>query len=298
MNTHLDLYRAARNPSTLLLTAMLMLGASGCLATPAALEPQAQRHAMEQLLDGMKTRLAAMRQRSEQLLTRVAALPAASTEEAEQARQRRNRLHSVAAQLQMQWRKQFGDGDESVEQLRQRLAEQQREHERLTEELARAKAKPAAQANALPEDQRPGERKPLAIHLVKGRLVPFESPYFSARQEFATDARTGARVRARVISRQRDGEPVAQAIAANGVLDQMLAKAEPARTYVMLRVCADSIAEFRLVAAELARRGFAYSWDTAKDEDIVLPFREPGATPPPAPPSEVDPGVNLPPTTS
>ena len=104
-------------------------------------------------------------------------------------------------------------------------------------------------------------REPVPILLVKNRIVPYDNPYF------AVAGRVGSRV---VIQRVRDGVSIREALEPGGVLDALLRKSDPDKKFVQLLVCSDSIPAFRAVAEFISKRGFAYGWDTSKDDLIVL----------------------------
>jgi hypothetical protein len=111
--------------------------------------------------------------------------------------------------------------------------------------------------------------EPITIKLVKNRLVPMMEPFYSSRRGKLKVALSGELIDGIVISRVHDGESAANAVRPGGLLDTLLSKADPKKNYFRLLVCADSISAFQIVPQAVSKRGFAYSWDTAKDEDIV-----------------------------
>jgi hypothetical protein len=158
------------------------------------------------------------------------------------------------------------DGQLSAAELERRLTAAER-----TRSAPPAPVPPApAGARGLTEDASMRGLEPVSITLVKNRLVPLEAPFYSASRAQVRTARGGQTVAGVVVRRVHDGEPVREAIGTSGLLDERLRKADRSKHYVMLSVCADSIAAFRAVVDELTRRGFAYAWDTGRDEDIVL----------------------------
>ena len=115
--------------------------------------------------------------------------------------------------------------------------------------------------------------KPIDIKLVKNRVVPGREPFYSFTPVQLKLALTGEVVGGVRITRVHDGESVGNAVKPGGLLDILLNKADPKQSYFRLLVCADSIAGFPVVAEAVSKRGFAYSWDTSNDEDILQQLR-------------------------
>jgi len=115
---------------------------------------------------------------------------------------------------------------------------------------------------------------PITIKLVKNRVVPMMEPFYNVRRGKLKLALTGESVDGVIISRVHDGESAANAIRPGGLLDTLLSNADPKKKYFRLLVCADSVSAFRAIPEVISRRGFAYSWDTANDEDILRPLRK------------------------
>lgn len=111
--------------------------------------------------------------------------------------------------------------------------------------------------------------QPIPIMLVKNRVVPLMPPFYSVRAARLTVALTGEQVDGIVASRVHDGESVANAVRPGGLLDTFMNKAEAKSKYFRFTVCSDSVLGFYTASEAVAKRGFAYSWDTGKDEDIV-----------------------------
>ena len=213
-------------------------------------------------------RLSHVRQAYERLT--VAAAPLDRPAEAERAPADRPaaRLAALQAVLAASGR---GAGA-SVADLERRVTEATRQRDALAERQAALLASRNAESNAkgLAEDAPLRGLAGVQFTLVKNRVVPLEVPFYSVQRTQLRDSRTGQTVDGAVITRVQDGELADDALRPNGVLDSRLKNADPTKQYVMLAVCADSVAAFRLVSAELSRRGFAWAWDTARDERILL----------------------------
>ena len=116
--------------------------------------------------------------------------------------------------------------------------------------------------------------EPITVKLVKNRVVPMMEPFDSRRRSKLKVALSGETVDGLVISRVHDGESASNAVRPGGLLDTLLSKSDPRKKYFRLLVCADSISAFQNVPQAIAKRGFAYSWDTSNDEDVLRPLRK------------------------
>jgi len=116
--------------------------------------------------------------------------------------------------------------------------------------------------------------EPITVKLVKNRVVPMMEPFYSIRRSKLKVALSGETVDGLVISRVHDGESASNAVRPGGLLDTLLSKSDPRKKYFRLLVCADSISAFQNVPQAIAKRGFAYSWDTSNDEDVLRPLRK------------------------
>lgn len=121
---------------------------------------------------------------------------------------------------------------------------------------------------------------PVLITLVGNRFVPMLKPFYSVEKRQMRSTQTGEVVDVAVISRVRDGEAVDKTIRSGGLLDALLSKLDPKKHYFRFLVCADAIAAFQTVSDVVSKRGFAYSWDTAKDKVLVVPIPSGGQTNP------------------
>ena len=114
--------------------------------------------------------------------------------------------------------------------------------------------------SGLLEETSLGKLDPVAIMLVKNRVVPLNSEYFVVRPE-------GQR---QMISRVKDGEPVTEALKHGGLLANIITSTDPKKQYLIVLVCADSIRAFRSVVEALTDRGLAFSWITWNDDPWPL----------------------------
>lgn len=247
--------------------------------------------ALGALADAMAARLQRVQQRQETLRLSLSSIPEASREEMLAALKKNRQLASAAARLEALHASLAppSGAATSIADLQKAAAEAQARRDEWVRKQAKADGDAAAApAGGLVVEESVGDLKPVTVKLVKNRVVPLTGEFFNARVARAR-LPSGELVPVRVVSRVRDGEAVADALVAGGLVDKLLDKADASKSYLRILVCADSIAAYRLLALHVAKRGFAYSWDTSKDEDIVQ--RTDGPAPPPGP--APDSGVGL-----
>ncbi len=116
--------------------------------------------------------------------------------------------------------------------------------------------------------------KPIMIMLVKNRVVPMMVPFFSIQRGRLKMALTGETVDGIVASRVHDGESIGNAVRPGGLLDAFLKKSNPATSYFKFVVCSDSVLAFHKAMEAVTSRGFAYAWDTGKDQDIMQALKQ------------------------
>lgn len=161
--------------------------------------------------------------------------------------------------------------DLSIGELERQLSDLDRERDRLVTKQA-ALSVELAQTNSgkgLRRELLLENIEPINLKLVKNRVVPMMEPFYTVRRGKLKEALSGRTVDGMIISRVHDGEAAGNAIRPGGLLDTLISKADARQKYFRLWVCADSIAAFQALSEAISKRGFVYSWDTAKDEDIV-----------------------------
>lgn len=224
-------------------------------------------------VNGLAARLQQLHQRHEALRARVEAIPETSRKDmikdlkkTQQLARALTRLESLYAPLA----KTRGSAT-SIAELKKAAADALSKRDELVRKQAEAGAgtPPESEGFGLPVAIPKGKMKPIALKLVKNRVVPLTNEYFTSRADQAR-LPSGEVVNVRVIARVRDGETLADALRKGGLVDKLLSKAKTKDNYVLMLVCVDSIAAYRQLAMHVAKRGYAYSWDTSKDTDVIL----------------------------
>ena len=151
-------------------------------------------------------------------------------------------------------------GASSVAELEEQLAETEKKRDLLV------KRQTEALSDGVTTNNTKGWRNlvkrsdltPICIMLVKNRVVPMMQPFFETIAGYMTDPLSEKSIAVAKIYRVHDGESAANAIRSDGLLDSLLAKADPKTYCVVFRVCSDSIAAYHSVSQAVAKRGFAY----------------------------------------
>lgn len=259
--------------ATFAATALLGHGAHANTAQDSrVVMPNEEFTALTALADVMVARLQRVRQRYDTLRERLVPIPDASRQDMLAALKKNQQLARAVARLEAM----FGElapargAATSIPELQKAAAEAQSRRDEWVRKQAQADSDKgsASAAIALPQESSVGDMEAITVKLVKNRVVPLNGDFFTAR---AARGRlpSGELVPVRVISRVRDGEAVADALREGGLMDTLLGKADARRKYVRILVCADSVVAYRRLASHVAKRGFAYSWDTSKDQDLI-----------------------------
>lgn len=249
-----------------LLAVMLVLapGAHGSTAeapeTVGAEAPDAE--AVARRLRGALRRLEARRELNDKLGQGLQELHTPTTEELAQATEEHDRMRQRMA-------KAAESTGQPVDELMRDLERAKRERDALVQRQTALSAEDAPTGRGLRQEIVLAGKTAIGLRLVRNRVVPLAAPYFSVRQARGTEKATGRIVDVVVISREKDGEGAKTALGPNGILANLIAKSDPKTSYFSFAVCADSIEAFYTVAEAVSRKGFAYAWDTAKDEDII-----------------------------
>ena len=140
-----------------------------------------------------------------------------------------------------------------------------------TELLARIRA--LKEANSQGPAFRPlAGMKPVYVMLRKGRIIPIKKPYFSFEDGYSDIYGNSATK----LTRVKQGDTFGDATNTTGCLHAVFSEINPARQYVALFVCGDSIATFRQVEAVLRDRNLAYSWQPGHDKPMWETTRRSG----------------------
>src|SRR5262249_24963335 len=136
-------------------------------------------------------------------------------------------------------------------ELERRLAVVAKERSQLLQrqaDLIAASRQPASDGSGLRQETAVAGLEPIVVFLVKNRVVPFKTPYFSGRRVQVRNSSTGRVGPGVAIDRVSDGASVDDARRAGGTLDEMMRGADPKKKYFHIEVCADSIAAFDAVS--------------------------------------------------
>lgn len=156
-------------------------------------------------------------------------------------------------------------------ELKKQLLDVEQVRDQLTKKLADQMSSPTPtnSVNGLKQEVVLPDVKPVHITLVKNRMVPIQSPFYTFRRCRLKSSITGEAFDGIEISRVHDGEPSGPAVQPGGLLDLLLKDKDPTKNYFQFLVCADSVSAFHVVVKAVAKRGFAYNWDTFNDKDIL-----------------------------
>jgi hypothetical protein len=225
-------------------------------------------------------RLEATQQLDNRLRQMLASVPQPSPEALTSARAKNQQLAlalAAAEKALKDFQKDNPTNSTSVPDLEKELSDAEQERDRLVKKQADelSSRNPTNGSKGLLREVVLQDLKPIPIMLVKNRVVPIMDPFFSARAARLKLALTGQIVDGVVISRVHDGEPIGNAVRPGGLLDSFLKKSDAAKSYFKFIVCADSIAAFQKAVEAVSARGFAYAWDTGKDEDITQVANQP-----------------------
>lgn len=224
----------------------------------------------------LQQRIEANRNSDAELQRLLASVPSPSSQHFDEAVAKNKLLQQRLGELEQQFtefRKRSDVGQASIAKLERQLDDARKERDQLTKKqtaaLEQRDTTAAPDSKGLRQEAVLRNLQPIALKLFKNRLVPVREPFYSAKATKLKMALTGEVVDGVVISRVHDGESVANAIRSGGLLDTFLQREDPKKAYFQLLVCSDSISAFYTVSDVISKRGFAYSWDTANDEDIL-----------------------------
>jgi predicted RNase H-like nuclease (RuvC/YqgF family) len=111
------------------------------------------------------------------------------------------------------------------------------------------------------------------VLLYRGHVAPIEPPYY----EFSNVSFGNLVISRQEAKRVKEGDPVARAIESGGSLDTLCKNLDTSRDLVVLDVCTDSIAAFRVVVEYLGKHKIPYTWEP--EEDKTFTFSPWGSSP-------------------
>src|ERR1051325_3035599 len=112
--------------------------------------------------------------------------------------------------------------------------------------------------------------KPIYLLLVKNRVVPIMQPFYSVEAARFKMALTGEIVDGIIATRVAEGESIGNAVGRRGLCGTFMRRSDPKTAYIRVGGCADSIPAFERAVDAVSQRGFAYAWETGKDQ----PFKQ------------------------
>jgi len=267
-----------------------------CLAVFAALlvpllkcggaEPPAPDNAaLQNRIDGLGERLANTARNESQLKAATASLPGADSETLDRLAAEVSALTEERQSAERQLDAMVSDqlpASLSLAHLKSRLLEAQKGLDAIVAKITAAKnQQPGGDGSGGIPETVLVQKKPIQVVLVRNRVVPARRPYFDVTVGPGFNRNTGERLQVVIIHRAQDGIAATDAIRSGDILDKLIEEDNASKSthFFSILLCADSIAAFQTVTKALIARGYDYTWDPFKDQDVIRPADGGGANP-------------------
>lgn len=251
----------------------VMHGVHAQSAIPAPQDETPDTQALTDRIQHNSQRMDVAQQTDDRLSQMLASIPSPSQGEVDDAQRKSEQLVlALAAAENTLQNLQKADPvfTNSVANLEKRLADVQKERNDLNDKLTQLSVtNSTSETNGLEHEVLLQNLQPIPILLVENRVVPIMAPFYDIESGNLKVALTGEIVPGIVATRVDDGESIANAVQPGGLLDALAKRSDPATAYFKFIVCSDSVLAFQKAVQAVTSRGFAYAWDTGKDQNIM-----------------------------